>query len=390
MQEYSEAPVTMVKWYMAFYKKRIFLLLLAPVSVFFLWLAKVNQNFAELVFARKIYKVIAHAVSFISDKFPISLMEVEIILLPVLVVFGIAYLIYQLIRHKKNSKSISYLMLLTLVNVACIASVLFFMYVFMAGINYHRYSFAKISGYDIQESSVEDLYQMTLNLSERAAKARNLISTEGGEFTKDGNVSIDKSNWKALVAAEVKAYAKEGKVYPELKGNYKSVKSVDFSRVMSAMEITGIFWPFTMESNVNTDVVDYSIPATMGHEMAHLRGFMREDEANFISYLICSNSDNPVLQYSGLMLALSYAGNQLYNQSPEDFEKVRATYTAEMSADLREDYYYWVQFEDTVISTASNTVNDNYLKANNQSDGVKSYGRMVDLLLAEYKAEKNN
>jgi hypothetical protein len=30
-------------------------------------------------------------------------------------------------------------------------------------------------------------------------------------------------------------------------------------------------------------------------------------------------------------------------------------------------------------------MNDSYLKANSQQDGVKSYGRMVDLLLAEYK-----
>ena len=30
-------------------------------------------------------------------------------------------------------------------------------------------------------------------------------------------------------------------------------------------------------------------------------------------------------------------------------------------------------------------VNDAYLKANDQADGTKSYGRVVDLLLAEYK-----
>ncbi|HPW41948.1 MAG TPA: DUF3810 family protein, partial [Bacillota bacterium] len=29
--------------------------------------------------------------------------------------------------------------------------------------------------------------------------------------------------------------------------------------------------------------------------------------------------------------------------------------------------------------------NDKYLKANNQKDGVKSYGRMVDLLIAEHR-----
>ncbi|HPE16562.1 MAG TPA: DUF3810 family protein, partial [Oscillospiraceae bacterium] len=32
-------------------------------------------------------------------------------------------------------------------------------------------------------------------------------------------------------------------------------------------------------------------------------------------------------------------------------------------------------------------MNDAYLKANAQRDGVKSYGRMVDLLLAEYRDE---
>lgn len=35
----------------------------------------------------------------------------------------------------------------------------------------------------------------------------------------------------------------------------------------------------------------------------------------------------------------------------------------------------------------SNSVNNTYLKANGQEDGVKSYGRMVDLLLAEYRSQ---
>ncbi|SHO53903.1 DUF3810 domain-containing protein [Anaerocolumna xylanovorans] len=390
MLKRSTQPTINIKWYKAFLRRRVFLLLLAPVAFFFLRLAKINPDFAELIYARKIYKGVSHALSFLSDKLPFSLMEIEIKLLPFLVILGLVYFIYQIVSRKKKGRTAGYIITLSLINIVCIASVLFFFYVSMAGINYHRYSFAKISGYDIEKSSAEDLYNMTLDLSERAAKVRTLIEQGGGEFTKDGSVSIDKSNWEDLVNAEVVAYAKTGEEYPELKGDYKSVKAVASSKVMSAMEITGIFWPFTMEANVNTDVVDYSIPATMCHEMAHLRGFMREDEANFIAYLVCSNSDNLVLQYSGLMLALTYAGNQLYNQSPEYYEKVRATYTTEMAADLRADYYYWVQFEDTVISTASNTVNDSYLKANSQSDGVKSYGRMVDLLLAEYKANHQN
>ncbi len=85
------------------------------------------------------------------------------------------------------------------------------------------------------------------------------------------------------------------------------------------------------------------------------------------------------------MLALTYAGNQLYKQDPGLYNQIRATYTVAVTTDLREEYYYWAKFEDTVISTVSNTMNDSYLKANSQQDGVKSYGRMVDLLLADYK-----
>lgn len=378
------------KWYKAFLKKRIFLIFLAPVSFFLLWLAGKEPAFTEHIYTRKIYRVISYGISFLTDKFPFSLMEAGIKLLPVFVVAGIAFFVYQFLSRRKKGKTGIYVILISLVNIGCIASSIFFFYVLTAGINYHRYSFAEISGYSIEEASVTDLYELTLNLSERAASVREQIAEEGGEFTEDGRIVIDESNWKALIKAVTEAYEKAGKEYPELAGDYKSVKAVASSRAMSAMEITGIFWPFTMEANVNTDVSDYTIPATMSHELAHVRGFMREDEANFIAYLVCSQSENKVLEYSGLMLALVYSGNQLYRQSADYYEMVRDTYTEEMKADLREDYYYWVQFEDTVVSAASNTLNDNYLKANNQSDGVKSYGRMVDLLMAQYKADKGN
>ncbi len=376
------------KWYLAFRKKRMFLILLTPISFILLWISQNSSYFAEMIFARKIYRGIAYSVSFLSGKIPFSIMEIVIKLFLPIVLAGLVYLIIQLIKRKQKGKTATYILLLSLINIGCIASVIFFLYVVMAGINYNRYSFAQISGYTLENSSVQELYELDQSLAVRAAEVRKLITEEGGAFTQDGVIVIDKSNWKELVNAAAAAYEKIGAEYPQLEGNYKSVKAVSSSKVMSAMEITGIFWPFSMEANVNIDVPDYTIPATMLHELAHLRGFMREDEANFISYLVCSNSDDNVLKYSGLMLALSYVGNQLYNQSTEYYEKARALYTEEMNADLRENYYYWVQFEDTVISTASNTINDNYLKANNQSDGVKSYGRMVDLLLAEYKAGK--
>ncbi|MHC6144952.1 DUF3810 family protein, partial [Bacillus velezensis] len=44
-----------------------------------------------------------------------------------------------------------------------------------------------------------------------------------------------------------------------------------------------------------------------------------------------------------------------------------------------------------VISSISRNVNDVYLKANNQTDGLNSYSDMVNLLLAEQREiEKYN
>ena len=52
--------------------------------------------------------------------------------------------------------------------------------------------------------------------------------------------------------------------------------------------------------------------------------------------------------------------------------------------DLAANNAYWDQFEGP-IAQISSQVNDSYLKANQQEDGVKSYGKMVDLLLADYR-----
>ena len=77
-----------------------------------------------------------------------------------------------------------------------------------------------------------------------------------------------------------------------------------FSELMSYADIAGMYFPFTVESNINTDGPFFTIPATMGHEMAHQCGFMREDEANFIGYLACRKSDSPEFRYSLRLRAL--------------------------------------------------------------------------------------
>ena len=183
------------------------------------------------------------------------------------------------------------------------------------------------------------------------------------------------------------AMSELGDEYPVLDGYYGAPKPVFLSSLMSYTEITGIFFPYTMEANVNVDIPDYSIPSTMLHELAHLRGFMREDEANYIAYLAGVKSNNADINYSSTMLALIISGNALYRENSDMYFEIRDLYSEEVLRDIRANSAYWQKYEDTVISTVSNKINDTYLKANNQTDGVKSYGRMLDLLLAKYRKD---
>ena len=110
---------------------------------------------------------------------------------------------------------------------------------------------------------------------------------------------------------------------------------------------------------------------------------MREDEANFISYLGCINSGFDDFAYSGTMLALVYSMNTLYLEDREAYKNLYGLYSEDVKSDLKYSSNYWSQF-DTKVAEVSSKVNDSYLRANNQKDGVKSYGRMVDLLLSYY------
>jgi hypothetical protein len=90
------------------------------------------------------------------------------------------------------------------------------------------------------------------------------------------------------------------------------------------------------------------------------------------------------------MQALITAGNALYKKNPDMYFEIKAEYCEGVLKDLNANSEYWQQFDDKVVSTVSNKINDTYLKANDQSDGVGSYGRMLDLLLAKYRKDHDN
>lgn len=366
-------------------RKRILLILLMPISLLISLIVNNNEWIAEYVFARGVYKYLSQFLSIITGLVPISLMEMSIYLLIILALISLFYIIIKRFNKTEENNNQKEKSANILINVGCVFSVLIFLFTIFAGTNYHRYPFSKLSHMEVEDSSIEELYLLNVYLANQAYNFREELELEKELINESGLVRTDSMGWRELTNIGKDAYDNISEHYPFLAGKYGRPKQILNSKLMSRMEITGIFFPFTLEANINTHAPDYTSPVTITHEMAHQRGFMREDEANYIGFLACMYSENLLYQYSGTMLALTHAGNALYREAPELYHKSRGLFHEGMKADLRESSDYWSQFNDTVISTVSTKMNDTYLKANKQEEGVKSYGRMVDLLLAGFK-----
>lgn len=319
-------------------------------------------------YAEYIYPVIVNTVGRFFGLFPFSVSEVMIYLLVLGILLTALWLIIRLVRRRtKKGEAADYLSALFLT-----AGVLFLIYTVNCGINYNRTSFSERSGIQTRAYSAEDLKAACKRLTED-------VNTYASQVPRDDArvMRLDGTEKREAVTA----IKRLGDTYPEFAGYYPKPKGFLCSYTLSIQNLTGIYLPFTVEANYNTDMTDYNIPFTACHELSHLRGFMQEEEANFIAYLACMESRTPEFRYSGSLLAWIYCTNALQRADYEAYREIREGLSEEAEADLKANHVFWARYDGKTAEVA-NMVNDTYLKANGQEDGVQSYGRMVDLLVS--------
>lgn len=338
--------------------------MLVPFSVLLTTLAHRNPHITESWFSEGFYRFWTATYGRVFGYLPFSVSQFLIILVPV---GAVVYIVIEVIK-KRVARMVA--------NIACMVGILWFMFTIGAGLNYARLELGEVLGLEVRPSTVAELAALTEILVAQA----NELSTQVAR-DEDGVMIISANSYVALSGQARTIFREAGEEIPILRGFVPHTKPIVYSRFMSRLRIVGIYSPFTLEAHVNIDVLDYHIPATMLHELAHFRGIMREDEANFIAWLVGMRSGNPDFMYSGAMLALTHASGQLRRVNREEYNRIMSELCAYINADRRANWYYWRQF-DGPLAEISQAANDAYLRAQRQEDGVQSYGRMVDLLLA--------
>lgn len=359
------------EWKKAF--RRLWWLLLLPAALILKELAAAHPIAVQTLYVDGMFPAISSVVSWIFGWLPFSFAEFMIYALLILLGVWIVYAIVKAVRKQTNALRL----FRTLTSFAIVACAGIFSFYFLWGFNYFRPSVAYSMGLELKEREPQQLADLCVALTDAANTLREQVDEdENGIFTlPDGNV-------EALGEIPA-AYAALGREYAQFACGIPRAKPVAASELMSAAGISGIFIPFTEEANVNVHQSQLLLPVSAAHESAHLMGIAREDEANFIGYLACIRSQDPSLRYSGVMLALIHAGNALNKISPGAYSQLYDLYSDSVKRDLRAYNAYWDQYKGRTQETVTK-INDNYLKQQHQDDGVMSYGRMVDLLLAYY------
>lgn len=337
--------------------------------------AVVSPATVEAVYSRRLFPYLVFLQSLINRWFGFSLAEMLIVAGIVAVVVYLIRTIRSGIRKHRRWRDLARATGFRAFSILAWGLLYFFVF---WGLNYDRQPVAVNLNLPRRDLSTEELTGISRHLlkeiNRNYTQAAAPIGADGGT-----TLPMDRAELVRILNDSFRVQAANIAATPFTLGPPKPVL---LSRALTRMWITGVYNPFTGEPNYNREVPAVEQPFVMAHEMAHQRGFAREDEANFIAFLICINSDNAYVRYSAYFNARSVIRN-LAEVAPEEYGKVAAQLGLGPRADIVAVRNFWRRFQGQT-SVATNYVNDKYLKVNRVSNGTDNYLDSDQLVIAYY------
>lgn len=332
--------------------------------------ARLLPAFAD-TFNRYVGAVVRGALAHLTGWIPFSLGEAMVIFLPVAAVFMI---VRACRKYSDSWRSV----FVYLGSVLSVVSLLFSVFVFGFGTGYYGTTVDEKLGLDRSVVSPEELYYTAATLAAHVNSEAENVKYQYNDF------SVMPYTFDEMSRRLVAAYDKVCDEYDFIPRLNSRVKPVMLSEPWTYTHISGVYTYFTGEANINTNFPDYTIPYTAAHEMAHQRGIAREDEANFIAFLVCISSDDPYIRYSGYLEVYEYVASSLYSADKNYYSAVYSSLKTNVRAEMAAYSAFFDKYRENVVANVSEAVNNSYLQIHG-TVGSKSYGLVVDLAVAYYR-----
>ena len=351
---------------MKFSLKNIIALLLVPQVILVKWLGG-RPEWVESYYSNGIYPFISKIFRMFLGWLPFSVGDV---IYTLLIFLALRYLVL-------NWKEIRRKPLPFLRDIGVVLSVSYFTFHLLWGMNYYRQPIEKSLGLEGAYSQLE-LESLTKTLIDKTNRIQFEITSDTAlmvkvPYSKDQIFKLAKTGYWNLE-----------KRYPNWGYKKPSIKKSLFGTALSYMGYSGYLNPFTNEAQVNGKIPVFRLPFVSSHEIGHQIGYSAENETNFVGYLAAVGHEDIYFRYSAYTYMLGYCLNEIQRNDEAIFNELYGQLNSGVLKNYEEVIAFWEAHENP-LEPVFKSIFNSFLKANNQADGIKSYSKVVALLLNYHK-----
>lgn len=337
-------------------------------SLIVLVLGIFSSDFAEM-YCRSISSVLRWFFSAATGFFTFSIAEMFVFAFPVLIAVVVFATVKSICKDRFSWKKFFKIVL-------SVVFIVTFVFVNNFAICYFRKPLEINMNLPKEQISRNEIYDVTAYLHEKLK-----LSVNDVEFSDDGS-SVNPHSWLKMDELIDTGFDNLSETNPFISVIHSKPKKIIMSPIMTYTHISGAYMPFTGEANINTNYPDYVVAFTVAHEKAHQRGIAGEDEANFVAFLALIESGDKYLRYSALMNMYDYFLDAAYKNDEELYYYFLDSTNELIKGEMYSYYCFFKKYSDSDAAKVADVVNDTYLKTMGNSEGVESYGKVVELFSA--------
>lgn len=345
--------------------KRVYFLfaLALPLQMVLIRILSRYPQVVEKWYSNTFYPVISKGFRYAFGWLPFSFGDIMYIVLIILMIRSSYYLIKNKFKYWKPF----------LIRTVALASIIYFAFYMLWGLNYYRLPLHQALHID-KDYTTEELVALTEKLILRSNVLHKKLAVD------DTSAVLFNYSVKETFELTLGGYESLRSQFTKLNYPPRSIKNSLLRYPLSIMGYSGYLNPITNEAHINGMVPSHRWPVISCHEQAHQLGFAKENEANFIAVMATLNNEDLYFQYSGSIFALRYCLSDVLKRDEELGERLKNQLRPGILANYKNSRDFWLEM-DNPLEPIFDLVYANYLKANNQPAGLKSYSYMVALLV---------